>query len=370
MRGASIRLGGLAICGLMLADCQASGKVLVREPGQPHYGRTQDIEQSAIDLAPFAALGATAYDGTFGLTPPMTSDSCDQLSRSEREQKSLSSDIKKCLVNPINILLPLTDGWEIWEDFPSPQLKCVSGDAGLYLRVLEKKKAPHTIAVVFKGTRFSSRADWVSNLRWLHFLLPGSGQDQYTLLRDRVIPEFIDLFREKGLGQSEADKPPVQIVAVGHSLGGGLAQYFAYALPNEEGIPRVSRVYAFDPSPVTGESLVPSELLEHNAKDLEINRIFEHGEILSYVRLLSEKMHLRRPDRVAIRKMRYNLVPTANPIAAHSMLHLACALGIASGSLDIKPGNVKFDCNNIAAVKADIKYREETRKKICNEVDD
>jgi pimeloyl-ACP methyl ester carboxylesterase len=369
MRGASIWLGVLAICGLTLAGCQASGKVRIREPGQPHYGRAQDIEQSAIDLAPFAALAATAYDGTFMLSPPIISNSCKQLSRSERKQKSLSADIKKCLVDPLNILLPLTKDWEVWADFPSPQLKCVSGDAGLYLRVLEKKNAPRTIAVVFKGTRFSSWADWLSNLRWMHFLLPGSGQDQYTLLRDWVIPEFIERFRAKGLAQSEVGRPPVRIVTVGHSLGGGLAQYFAYALPNEEGIPRVSRVYAFDPSPVTGESLVSSALFKHNAKELEVNRIFEHGEILSYVRLFLEKIPLRRQDKVAIRKIRYNLASTANPIAAHSMLHLACKLGIASKIINIKPGQFKFDCHDDALVKADIKEREAARKRICSEVD-
>ena len=45
-----------------------------------------------------------------------------------------------------------------------------------------------------------------------------------------------------------------QIVSVGHSLGGGLAQFAALA--TKKGKARIVKVFAFDSSPVTGISLL------------------------------------------------------------------------------------------------------------------
>lgn len=42
-----------------------------------------------------------------------------------------------------------------------------------------------------------------------------------------------------------AGNKPLKIIATGHSLGGGLAQFMAYA------IPEIDLVYAFNSSPVT-----------------------------------------------------------------------------------------------------------------------
>ena len=58
---------------------------------------------------------------------------------------------------------------------------------------------------------------------------------------------------------------PTQITAVGHSLGGGLAQLAAYSDP------RIRRVYAFDPSMVTGYYSVDPLHRDQNVKG------FAHG---------------------------------------------------------------------------------------------
>jgi pimeloyl-ACP methyl ester carboxylesterase len=73
----------------------------------------------------------------------------------------------------------------------------------------------------------------------------------------------------------------------GHSLGGGLAQLAALA--NKPSGPRIRKVFAFDPWPVTGAHLVEKELLKANSQGLTIDRIYQEGEVLSYARRLIEE---------------------------------------------------------------------------------
>lgn len=117
-------------------------------------------------------------------------------------------------------------------------------------------------------------------------------------------------------------------VATGHSLGGGLVQYFAYAFkqePTESRGPKVSEVFAFDPSPVTGWFSVPDPPRSYNAEDLVVNRVFEHGEVLSYIRLLTSRFAVSSKN-PAIWEYRYNFDTDANIIGNHSMRRLACGL--------------------------------------------
>ncbi len=78
-----------------------------------------------------------------------------------------------------------------------------------------------------------------------------------------------------------------RIVSTGHSLGGGLAQFVALA--TKSGGPQIAKVFAFDPSPVTGAHLVDKQLREGNARGLTVDRIYESGEILSYARGLIQQ---------------------------------------------------------------------------------
>jgi pimeloyl-ACP methyl ester carboxylesterase len=74
---------------------------------------------------------------------------------------------------------------------------------------------------------------------------------------------------------------------VGHSLGAGLAQLAALA---QRRGPRIAKVFAFDPSPVTGARLVDDATKDRNVRGkaqgrgLEIDRIYQPGEILEPVR--------------------------------------------------------------------------------------
>ena len=74
-----------------------------------------------------------------------------------------------------------------------------------------------------------------------------------------------------------------------------------------------------------------------NVKGLKIDRIFEHGEILAYVRLILSYINPPTAADPSIREIRYNFVDSINPFSSHSMRLIACALVNASGQASI-PG--------------------------------
>ena len=135
---------------------------------------------------------------------------------------------------------------------------------------------------------------------------------------------FAPAFIEEYKGRFASSSRPA-LFSTGHSLGGGLAQQFAYALPNDPAgvVPRVSEVYAFDPSPVTGYFSVARDLRESNSRELSIDRIYERGEILALARSLMSLVEKPSAQQPAIGGTRYSLFYGWNPIADHSMVQLA-----------------------------------------------
>lgn len=103
---------------------------------------------------------------------------------------------------------------------------------------------------------------------------------------------------------------------------------FHQASPGSTG-PTVSEAFAFDPSPVTGWSSADDPLRTHNASGVVVNRLFEHGEVLAYVRLLTSRLAVSAKD-PAIWAYRYNFDPRANIVRNHSMRSLACGLARAA----------------------------------------
>ena len=183
----------------------------------------------------------------------------------------------------------------------------------LELEIWEKQSSPAIIAVAFRGTEFQSSGDWRANLRWFLRFIPGF-RDQYMVVSEKVGEEVLQkVKRERDAGSTKYSD--VRIVSTGHSLGGGLAQHLAYSFPaikTSDGklMPRVSAVYGFDPSPVTGWFSVPSELRHANAQGLHIDRVFEHGEILAYIRLVLRYVNPPSAKDPSIREIRYNFVPS------------------------------------------------------------
>lgn len=309
---------------------QPSNVVLIRAPGHREYSPPAPVAESAKALWEYAVLSENAYWGEWKRQRDLREpQEAIVITLPEASQEAYAAACVPGRHEP----LPLP-GWTMWGNFPSPAVIREALAVGLYVEVWEKSATPPVIAVVFRGTEFTSLKDWVSNLRWFLWFVPGH-EDQYTLVSKRVGQELVDRLAERRLAGGRDAVAAVSVVATGHSLGGGLAQHLAYSLPPKASdgapVPRVSNVYAFDPSPVTGWYSVDSERREPNADALWIDRVFEHGEILAYLRLALSYVNPPSAAHPSIQEIRYNFVPSANPFKSHSMRLLACALIDASG---------------------------------------
>lgn len=309
---------------------QPRDQVLVREPGNRTYGPPAAVAESAKALWEYAVLSENAYFGAWKKQRPgAPRQEATVLTLPEATPETYSTACVPARVTP----LPLP-GWTMWPDFPSSDLIQEAVRVGLFVEVWEKESSPTVIAVVFRGTEFTSLKDWVSNLRWFLRFLP-LYEDQYTVVSKRVGQEFVDRLVQRRPELVAGDTTRIRIVTTGHSLGGGLAQHLSYAMPptstSKVEVPRVANAYAFDSTPVTGWSTVASDRRSANADKLWIDRVFEHGEVLAYIRLLLSYMNPPSAEHPSIREIRYNFVQSANPFSSHSMRLLACALIDASG---------------------------------------
>jgi Lipase (class 3) len=140
------------------------------------------------------------------------------------------------------------------------------------------KGACSEVSIAFRGTQSTSYRDWLANLHWATRVLPRAFRpdDEYAQLGrniDAIIGSVkaLDCFARAG-GRT-------RIVATGHSLGGGLAQFAALA--NAPTGTRIRKVFAFDPSPVTALDLIDPKIASANRAGLTIDRIYQKGEILS-----------------------------------------------------------------------------------------
>jgi pimeloyl-ACP methyl ester carboxylesterase len=181
------------------------------------------------------------------------------------------------------------------------------------------------IVVSFGGT--DSKNDWKSNLRWFTFKV----DDEYTLLVKGFSPAFIDEMEKRAQHQDHEWLLHSKLISTGHSLGGGLAQQFAYALPTRNAHIKVAQVYAFDPSPVTGFFSVDKALRDKNRQGLLIDRIYERGEILALLRSFTSMFVKPAAVDPRIRGVRYSLLSQGNAITYHSMHDFACHLQKAAG---------------------------------------
>ena len=175
------------------------------------------------------------------------------------------------------------------------------------------KAACSEVSIAFRGTT-GSLADWLSNLRSVP-LVGSHIDDEYRQLRrniDAIIRKIttLDCYRKAG---------HPQIVSVGHSLGGGLAQLAALA--NSRKGPRITKVFAFDPSPVTGYDLVDKNVLAQNAGSLEIDRIYQSGEVLQQLRrFLQQPPSSKSP---CVRTVVFDGLQPAGSVKLHNMVGLA-----------------------------------------------
>jgi hypothetical protein len=189
-------------------------------------------------------------------------------------------------------------GWILWDTLPllkphgeeRPEYK-LEGQTlrQLHLRAeVWANEQRKEVIVAFGGTVGSNLLDWKANSRWF-LKLVGGGDDQY----DAVTKYFVPIFRKEyerraQSGEAWLKDGETRVVVTGHSLGGGLAQRFAYEIFFSKDIPFGKKVVAFDPSPVSGKR--DSDTYKKYKDDvvpyrgLEIDRIYNRGEILATVR--------------------------------------------------------------------------------------
>jgi hypothetical protein len=169
----------------------------------------------------------------------------------------------------------------------------------------------HEAVIAFRGTDAGDIGDWISNFRWF-VLAPYF--DEY----DQVGAEIRDVINKiYASGCRHA-----RIIVTGHSLGGGLAQHAAY------GDKRITYVYAFDPSPVTGYFDFPWRTLRVTRTTFGTDRIYEAGEILSLPRYFASGLFPTPSCRPRVRIVRF-------AIPARSLLNRHRIATMTQGLIDL-----------------------------------
>jgi hypothetical protein len=279
---------------------QRRHELVTREPGERWLGKPRDARPEAIEDLSFALLSQVAYQKPID---------------DEKIQQGKALDPDKALREL---------GWCRWTTFPGQDLQKSFDRVHLRLQVWSNRSTKRVV-VTFGGTVARDWRDWLSDFRWF---IPFH-RDEYTKIVEEVGGNFLNAFHERQQWPGWEYLRESQLFSTGHSLGGGLAQEFAYSLPDDthlhpmDFVHPVTKVYAFDPSPVTGFSSVAKKVRDRNRENLQIDRIYERGEILALVRSLTHFIHPPAKTAPAIRQVRYNLFYTMNPFAGHSMAEFA-----------------------------------------------
>ncbi|MBM9519994.1 hypothetical protein JWG39_09210 [Desulforhopalus vacuolatus] len=178
------------------------------------------------------------------------------------------------------------------------------------------------VTIIFRGTRFKKWRDWYANFNWITRFIPlvHNAYEQTILQIDTYIEAIENHLIEQNIAESTEN---IKFISAGHSLGGGLAQQAAYASH------RIETVYAYDPSPVTGYHSLSKSKRQQNCEGLKIYRIWEHGEVLLYLRHITKtarKLSFSPNINPRIVEVRFNFVEHENAVKEHNMANLASAL--------------------------------------------
>ena len=182
------------------------------------------------------------------------------------------------------------------------------------------------VSIAFRGT-VGGWADWETNgepitavgnsIKSLFTGRQYETDDYYHQLR-RNIDAIIKRITELDCYRRAARHP--RIVTVGHSLGGGLAQFAALARTKG---PHIAKAFTFDSSPVIAAGLVNKQIVDENARELEIDRVYQMGEGLSaYVNPIVSRFQyagVYSDCKPLIRYIAYDAVPGSGPVVLHAL---------------------------------------------------
>lgn len=205
-------------------------------------------------------------------------------------------------------------GWRRWIPEPSDEgvVACFEGE-GLYYEtyVLADAAGELEAAVIaFRGTENRQgqfMLDWGTNIAAFFGFEP----KQYELVKDRV-PDLARVLAHR-LKKNSLGK--AHIVAVGHSLGGGLAQQAGYLAP------QITQVVTFNTSPITNWS----QLRLNNQVKVAyptIYRIYHTGEVLEKIRFVTTSFTSTRYARHDIGLQ----FATSSSFGGHSMQIILCGM--------------------------------------------
>jgi pimeloyl-ACP methyl ester carboxylesterase len=183
-----------------------------------------------------------------------------------------------------------------WTRIKCNTLEEESEEKGFFGVLLKRNNSDY--AIVFRGT------DEVKDVVSWAPIIAGTQYEIVERIWQRIISEI----------KTDAGKEKPAIVTVGHSLGGGLAKYFAYKARAD-----VNDVYAFDSAPLLLKQKKESEMAPAN-----VYNIHEGGEVLEYVRAVRDDT-ARFFEHVY--NYRFNFTKSQDPIGSHSIANFADALG-------------------------------------------
>ncbi len=184
---------------------------------------------------------------------------------------------------------------------------------GYEVQVKHEPGSTPLAAIVFRGT--DQARDWLSNLRWITRMLPVWDQYDQTQV---LVPELVKRIQSRY-------PDGVEIVTTGHSLGGGLAQQAAYVSS------QIKQVFAFNASAVTGYYSVSRKERRKNKIGMRTYRIYEHGEVLAYLRLAVKSIYPLSTTDPKVVELRYDVLE-GSVLAQHSMQALAVKLREFAGA--------------------------------------
>lgn len=296
---------GLSGCGA-LYTMQASSKELDKEPGVKESGKN-DVTRKEFRDDRFLVETAKRY-GLMALFAETVY---------RRELVANSREITGCkYLEPgwpsedVNFGMPklpgAIEGWERWVPTDKSVQPCLTHKNGLFYETYVYRDASGKIieaVISFRGTENSLGQiipDWGTN--FANFF--GFEPPQYKTAREHL-PNLIESL--------EKQNSSVTIYAVGHSLGGGLAQQAGYLSAS------VREVFTFNTSPVTNWTNLRLNGLVAQGYPI-IHRIYHGGEALETPRFVANTATTARYGRHDI-GLQFGERRAAS---GHSMKILAC----------------------------------------------